>query len=269
MQKEYKKITKIKFPRQTNRRRVGMGMAKVSAVCPSIRKNTAARLRRIRLNKPLKLTRSFNRRTKFIFWFPVFALLVLFFVLVEQNFFINNTERQTGMVLGEEEEKSDQSVAMPYIDEEIFWPGKDLSFRYLNAKHKTPEVLGDNYIYHRVYENVDVWLKPFDFSLGQKMLLLHPLHPRSFSWKLSNLQGWQIEIKKGSLSFYKKDSSVSNGLKLIYFLPTPYIEDNKGQRSVQAAEFKLDGDILRLIIDENWLKNASYPVSLDFTINRR
>lgn len=269
MHKKSKKIDIVKFPRQTNRRRVGIGMAKVSVVCPSIRKNTAARLRRMRLNKPLKLTRSFNRKAKFVLWFPVFALLVLFFVIVRQNFFVNNTKQQTGMVLGEEEEKVNQSISVPYIDEEIVWPGKDLSFRYLDAQHKAPEILGDNYIYHRVYKNVDIWLKPFDFSLRQKMLFLHPLHPHSFSWKLSNLQGWQIEIKKGSLSFYKKDSPASSGLKLIYFVPTPYIEDNKGQRSVEAAKFKLDGELLKLILDEDWLKNASYPVSLDFTINRR
>jgi len=121
--------------------------------------------------------------------------------------------------------------------------------------------------YINAYNNTDVVQTRHTAKLKEDIILKQPGHPDRFEYRI-NLDQYDFkEISNGDFVFYSKGKA-GNELAKIFTIPAPYmIDSNNNKSSVEDVKTTLTQEGL-LIIEPNlnWLKNASYPVILDPTI---
>lgn len=123
------------------------------------------------------------------------------------------------------------------------------------------------YIYENAYKNTDVVQTNYPYRIKEELIFSAPGHPLQFKYKLGNAESFIIEKDdKGNIIFYDRQKyATDKELSRIFTILTPFIED-KNRRSFEDVEGVVEGGILTITINPDWMEKASYPVILDPTI---
>ena len=146
--------------------------------------------------------------------------------------------------------------------------GRTITIQPLEAKNPSFEQKGGQYTYKDAYEKTDVIQTLQPYAIKEELVLKETGHPLEFQYKIGNADNYKIEKDgKGNINFYDKEKYVEGQeLNADFTIPAPFIKDNNGNKSTSAVTTLIDGDLLMIIIDAEWLKTAVYPVILDPTI---
>ncbi|KKL70151.1 hypothetical protein LCGC14_2107760, partial [marine sediment metagenome] len=118
--------------------------------------------------------------------------------------------------------------AMVLGDTRVFTPSENMSVVYTQSKNKVKE----------------------DIILAEKPL------QNSFLFSIST--GLQVKKETGGYRFYTRKK------EQMFFLPNPTVVDSKGNKG--TAWMNVSTDTIVLSVDQDFLDNASYPVTVDPTI---
>ena len=124
------------------------------------------------------------------------------------------------------------------------------------------------YIYEGAYKNTDVVQSIYPYKIKEELIFWGKGHPLEFRYKLGNLETFIIrKDEKGNIKFYDKEAYEKTGeLSKIFTIPAPFVEDKVGERSFVDVESIIQGDLLIITINPDWISGAVYPVILDPTI---
>lgn len=122
-------------------------------------------------------------------------------------------------------------------------------------------------IYRRAYPKTDVVQTNNDHRLKEELLFEEPGHPTEFQYRLGNIEQFVIEKRQGDFIFYDKKRYLDNKeMALIFTMPAPFVTEFEGEPNFEAVAAFIEGDILTVRLDKNWLAQAKYPVILDPTV---
>ncbi len=123
---------------------------------------------------------------------------------------------------------------------------------------------GDTVTYSDVFENTDVKYDISARSLKESIVLKNSHHPRKFRYLL-NMDTYDfLQASPNRIDLYKK-GYLGQSLYKLYSITAPQMSDSAGRVS-QKLELKLKNNLLTVIPDAEWLKDASYPVIVDPTV---
>jgi uncharacterized protein (TIGR02145 family) len=123
-------------------------------------------------------------------------------------------------------------------------------------------------IYEEAYKNTDVIQTDYPYKLKEELVFSGPGHPLIFKYNIKNFADFIIEKdQEGNVIFYDKQIyPKGKELAKVFTIPTPFVEDKVAQRSFSAVATTVTDGLLTISIDENWLMKATYPVTLDPTV---
>ena len=124
------------------------------------------------------------------------------------------------------------------------------------------------YIYEGAYKNTDVVQSVYPYKIKEELIFWGKGHPVEFKYKLGNLETFIVKKdEKGNIKFYDKETYEKTGeLSKIFTIPAPFVEDKVGERSFVDVESIIQGDLLVITVNSDWIAQAVYPVILDPTI---
>jgi len=124
------------------------------------------------------------------------------------------------------------------------------------------------HIYEGAYKNTDVVQSEYPYKIKEELIFYDKGHPLEFRYRLGNVDRFIVEKdEEGNIIFYDREEKEKRGtLSRIFTIPAPFIEDKITKRSFSAVKSAIEGDVLVISIDPDWMENATYPVILDPTI---
>jgi hypothetical protein len=214
---------------------------------------------------PRKRTRKYipiawkKKRRKLMIFFGLFVLLgsITLILAVRENWF----------ALGSDEAK--KIVPETYSKPVVVSVGKKTLSILPIAGNDVKMVKKDvRYVFEGAYENTDVVQSIYPYKIKEELIFWGKGHPLEFRYKLGNVDKFIVKKdEKGNIKFYDKQTYEKSGeLSKIFTIPTPFIEDKVGERSFVDVESRIEGDLLIITVNSDWLKQAVYPVILDPTI---
>jgi hypothetical protein len=127
---------------------------------------------------------------------------------------------------------------------------------------------GDNTVrYIDPYPKTDIVQEIQSNKLKEDIILKAPGHPEEFSYKI-NLDKYDFEVDSiNDFVFYEK-GHIGDSLYRVFTIPAPFMWDSAGRVSNnREVETNLTEDgILTLKPSKQWLANATYPVTVDPTV---
>lgn len=118
--------------------------------------------------------------------------------------------------------------------------------------------------YKNVFESSDFTYNIGEKSLKESIILTDKNHPSSFLFSV-NLSDFDYKFVDKEIVLYKKGQS-GNAFFKLFTIRAPFMVDAQGERNDNLM-YEVDGDSIRLVLDGGWLKQASYPVVVDPTID--
>lgn len=120
-------------------------------------------------------------------------------------------------------------------------------------------------VYQDIYIGTDFIYTPTETGLKEEILLKEPNHPDGFSYLL-NLDNFDyVQTENNKIEVYQKGYE-GNPLKKLYTISAPYMEDALGERS-ESLYFEIQGNIVTLTPDIEFLAKANYPIIIDPTVD--
>src|SRR3989338_3101741 len=121
-----------------------------------------------------------------------------------------------------------------------------------------------SYFYRDVFINTDLKYEITENGIKEFIILKDKVHPALFQYQLNLDQFDPVQTSPSTVVLYKKGESGNNLFKL-YTLSAPLMSDNEGRESAELV-FTIKDNILTLTPDTMWLAQATYPVTIDPTI---
>ena len=137
----------------------------------------------------------------------------------------------------------------------------------LNAQAASKTAEGNIIKYIEAYANTDVVQTRYTNKLKEDIILKQPGHPDRFEYQI-NLSKYDFAINSnGDIVFYVKGKR-GDTLSRLFTIPAPFMIDATGTKS-KTSNVKVtltDRGILTIEPNKDWLQKATYPVTLDPTI---
>ncbi|MCL5775377.1 MAG: DUF2341 domain-containing protein, partial [Patescibacteria group bacterium] len=128
-----------------------------------------------------------------------------------------------------------------------------------------PTRAGEVVTYSDAFSSTDLEYKLTDTGLKENIILKDNSHPAKFRY-LANFDGYDaLQTNPSTVVLYKKGHK-GEALFKRYTLSAPVMTDAKGIASDKLV-FRLKGNLLTLTPDAAFLKDASYPVVIDPTVD--
>jgi hypothetical protein len=128
----------------------------------------------------------------------------------------------------------------------------------------TGQRVGDKVIYQDAFSSTDLEYHLNDKGLKENIILKDGNHPAKFRYVL-NLDNYAyVQNSPSFITLYKKGKQ-GNPLYKLYSISAPVMTDSNGNTSDKLV-FKLKKNLLTLTPDATWLGTASYPVTIDPTV---
>lgn len=129
------------------------------------------------------------------------------------------------------------------------------------SKASKPQRNGDVIVYPEAFPSTDLQYQLQPGGLKENIILKGADHPKNFRYAV-NSDAYDIrQISPNVIDFYKK-GHLGQTLYKLYTISAPIMTDALGQTSRQL-EFKIKHNSITLTPDAQWLKQASYPVTID------
>lgn len=267
MQPKRKKLGLIKISSYSGRRQAGIGMAKVRTLTGMARRISTCRKRRASLYSSVAQRQPL---TGLYFKPGLYRLAAVFLLLIVIGLgagLLMQGRHQGGQVLGMEEELE---VALPdYYTGPVVFSRADntLTITPLAGEAVRSQKSGYQTVYPQAYAHTDAVYTRGDYQIKEDLVFSRSGHPLNFSYRLAELENYQVEKDAdGNLVFYDKvrlEKYNSRSLSRVFVLVRPFLTDALGNSSYQAVTMMLAADTLTISLDESWLKENFYPITLD------
>jgi hypothetical protein len=133
----------------------------------------------------------------------------------------------------------------------------------VNASSTATRV-GNRVTYQEAFLSTDLEYQLTEKGLKENLILKDLNHPARFRYLL-NLEDYDFQqISPNRIILFKKGHQ-GDSLYQLYTLSAPLMTDSQGNASDQLT-FRLKKNLLVLVPDSTFLKNAAYPVTIDPTI---
>ncbi|MBU4347376.1 fibronectin type III domain-containing protein [Patescibacteria group bacterium] len=122
--------------------------------------------------------------------------------------------------------------------------------------------------YLKAYPETDVRQTIYSNKIKEEIILQKPGHPAKFSYEISLENLRYVKDEQGNFNFYaltpENRAEPPNELDKIFIIPAPWMIDADGIKSSgQDAEMEINGNILTIAPDPEWLAGHKYPIILD------
>jgi hypothetical protein len=115
-------------------------------------------------------------------------------------------------------------------------------------------------LYPNIYESVDLKYTLEDYRLKEELILNKPADTNEFTFRLE-ITDLEIERRWDRIVFLNNETK-----EPVFYMPKPYALDDEG-RTCDSISWNLsDNGVLKITLDSEWLKNATYPVVIDPSI---
>ncbi len=120
--------------------------------------------------------------------------------------------------------------------------------------------------YVEAYPNTDVIQTKQTNRLKEDIILKAPGHPDIFKYQIDlSKYDFQKDTKTGSIYFYTKGKK-GDELYRLFTIPAPFMIDSKSAKSFDIKMELSEEGILTIEPNKEWLAKASYPITIDPTI---
>ena len=131
--------------------------------------------------------------------------------------------------------------------------------------------INNQHIYRNAYPYTDVIQTDYKYKIKEELVFHQPGHPIKFEYQLGNIDKYYIEEDEdGNIIFYDQvlyeKYGQANNLSRLFTMPAPFIKDSQNNKSFSAVNADIKQGLLTITIDQSWLSQATYPVTLDPTI---
>ncbi len=133
--------------------------------------------------------------------------------------------------------------------------GHTLSMSLKNEKKVSPKYEGKEVIYEDILDGVDIHYTLYPTKVKEDIILKENILNEIVFEVKTNLD---LKIQDGVIQ-------ALSGTEVIFELETPYMIDSLGNEN-NDIYYELKDHLLILKLDQDWLKNASFPVIIDPTI---
>ncbi|MGB0757308.1 MAG: hypothetical protein ACPGO5_02515 [Patescibacteria group bacterium] len=128
------------------------------------------------------------------------------------------------------------------------------------------------FIYVDAYAYTDVVMQDVGDTFDYKLLLKREGHPDVFTYKVESTSAHTIFADKAGNIVVENTApaAVGDGTTFTveeFTLFTPFVQDQEN-RSFEAVEAIVEGDTVSLVLDSKWLDQATYPISIHFSIGK-
>ena len=208
---------------------------------------------------------------RFIYMVIVFALAssAAIFIIIKLG---QQPEKQPLAGVGAEAQTVSSKIPDVYMQPLMVSQGeKSLIVTPLAGNAVKVEHTDNQYIYRLAYPQTDVVQTDYKYKIKEELVFHAPGHPLEFRYQLGNVDKYKVEKdKNGNIIFYDKVLYQQYGgastLSRVFTIPTPFIEDSQRYRSFNDVEAVISGNLLVVTINQSFFNNASYPVTVDPTI---
>jgi len=138
------------------------------------------------------------------------------------------------------------------------------SIKPIHANNSQAITQGENIIkYIDAYSNTDVVQTKYSDKIKEDIILKMAGHPKEFKYQI-NLEDYDYKWDNGSLHFYVKGKK--GELNRLFTIPEPYMIEQGNLDDKGEVEMRIEGNYLVLVPDVEWIKNHTYPIIVDPTI---
>ena len=133
--------------------------------------------------------------------------------------------------------------------------GHTLSMSLKNEQKVSPKYEGKEVIYENILDGVDVRYTLYPTKIKEDIILKEKI-PNEIVFEIKT--DLELNIKDGMIQ-------ALSGTEVIFELETPYMMDSLGRKN-NDIYYELKDHLLILKLDQDWLKTAVFPVTIDPTI---
>jgi len=143
---------------------------------------------------------------------------------------------------------------------------KTLSIQPVGAKDISKTQEGNNKVkYVEAFQNTDIIQTKTVNKVKEDIVLKEPGHPLEFSYKI-NIDDFNFKKdSEGNINIYPK--AKRKDLYKLFTIPFAFMVDANGVKSSSKdVKMSLEGNVLKLKINKDWLEKHAYPIILDPTV---